>query len=75
MKALFIHDHIFELDNQCRAYSPGKLSKGSFDRYLAVFDSISILSRFTNVESASNGSNLISGDGIDFYPFDDQSNF
>lgn len=75
MKALFIHDHIFELDNQHRAHSPGKLSRGSFDRYLEVFDSISILSRFISVESASNGSNLISGNGIDFYPFDDQSNF
>lgn len=76
MRAAFIHDHIFSLSDDGRFYSPGKLKTASFNRYLDVFDDLTIISRSKPIYSVSEVEtyNEINSSKLSFIPFDDQSN-
>ena len=73
----FIHDHKFYRNDNQDAYSAGKLSVSSFNRYFEHFDKISIISRFININETSvvlDELNKVTSENIDFIPFEDQSN-
>lgn len=73
----FIHDHKFYTNDNQDAYSAGKLSVSSFERYFEHFDKISIISRFININETSvvlDELNKVTSENIDFIPFEDQSN-
>ncbi|MFY8285224.1 glycosyltransferase family 4 protein [Pseudoalteromonas sp. SSMSWG5] len=75
-KLAFIHDHEFIFDGK-DAYSPGKLSTNSFDRYLDVFDHITIVSRYkfsSRIDTLSTY-NKVTNSNIDFRCFENQSKF
>ncbi|MDK9684920.1 glycosyltransferase [Pseudoalteromonas shioyasakiensis] len=75
-KLAFIHDHEFVINGK-DAYSPGKLSTSSFDRYLSIFDHVTIVSRY---RLKANGDTLatlnkVTDSRIDFQRFENQSKF
>lgn len=72
----FIHDHEFIFDGK-NAYSPGKLSESSFDRYLELFDKVTIISRFresTQLDELTD-LNKVTNERIEFSGFENQSKF
>lgn len=76
MNIVFAHDHEFIVDRENKFYSPGKLNNESFERYFHHFSSITIVSRFKNIEdNISEGFNEINRSAINFIPFENQSNF
>lgn len=78
MNLLFIHDHHIYLDKNNNAFSPGKLSSKSFERYLNHFDTVTVLTRSKFIDkdlSKSLGFNQINTSKISYIPFDNQSNF
>jgi len=75
-KLAFIHDHEFVFDGK-DAYSPGKLSASSFNRYLDVFDHVTIISRYRLRADGDSLSSLnkVTDLRIDFQRFENQSKF
>lgn len=75
MRALFVHDHRFVIDENKRVYSKGKVKPEMFNQYLEFVESVSILSRSVFVHSSNIDSaySRVDGDRIDFIPFKDLS--
>lgn len=74
MKALFAHDHRFLLRSDGVAFSKGKVNPEMFDIYLNFLDSITIVSRFEKIDSASDNLVQINNSNLSFYPFKNLSN-
>lgn len=63
MKLLFIHDHLFSLENNV-VYSGGGLSAEVWDNYLKYFDEIRVIGRKSN--SRKNQKVISSHDNVSF---------
>jgi glycosyltransferase involved in cell wall biosynthesis len=68
MKALFCHDHVFALDGAGNVYSSGQFSASIWDRYLEVFDTLTVAGRCRRLPGteATAGLNLASRPGVSF---------
>jgi glycosyltransferase involved in cell wall biosynthesis len=68
MNALFCHDHVFALESTGKVYSSGQFSAPIWDRYLEVFDTLTVVGRCRPLlegESTA-GLNLASRPGVTF---------
>lgn len=72
MKMIFAHDHFFYHVNG-NVYSAGKLPYASFQRYFNHFDSISVVSRYKEMDSVAPNWSISSGENIDFFKMENQS--
>jgi glycosyltransferase involved in cell wall biosynthesis len=73
----FIHDHHFYTNDSNDAFSPGKLTNKSFERYLKHFSSITIVSRFSVIDMTQTDFGLlnkVTNDNVSFEGFPSQSN-
>ena len=68
MRALFCHDHVFALDGAGKVYSSGQFSASIWDRYLEVFDTLTVAGRCRRLPEAeaTAGLNLASRPGVSF---------
>ncbi len=67
MKAVFVHDHRFIVDESGAIFSPGKLPYAVFERYLKVFDELVVIGRARQGETIARGSlNRADGKGTSF---------
>jgi glycosyltransferase involved in cell wall biosynthesis len=65
MKLLFAHDHIFYKYND-QFYSSGGLSKEMLERYTAVFDEVTIISRQKHIKKYNDKLTLASTNRVNF---------
>ncbi len=67
MKAAFIHDHCFAVTPSGAVYTTGKLSYGAWQRYLKVFESLTVVARQRPVtEDAAVFMQRASGERVSF---------
>lgn len=76
MRALFVHDHRFVVDENGRVFSKGKVKQEMFDQYLEFVESVSVLSRSTFIHSSKidHTFSRIDNERIDFISFKNLSN-
>lgn len=76
MKVLWAHDHTFYFNDSGKFFSSGKLPYSVWERYLTVFDEITVASRAKKVPSDTEIRNksLSSGKNVDFIVLPSLSN-
>ncbi|MFZ3390776.1 glycosyltransferase family 4 protein [Buttiauxella gaviniae] len=72
MKMVFAHDHYF-YHVKGNVYSAGKLPYSSFRRYFNHFDSISVVSRYKEMDSVAANWSVSDGENIDFFKMENKS--
>ncbi|KRF21591.1 glycosyltransferase family 4 protein [Paenibacillus sp. Soil787] len=76
MKVLWAHDHTFYFNDSGKFFSSGKLPYAVWERYLSVFDQITVASRAKKISSGTEIANksLSSGKNVDFIVLPSLSN-
>ncbi|QHW34317.1 glycosyltransferase [Paenibacillus rhizovicinus] len=76
MHVVWAHDHTFYFNETGKFYSGGKLPYAVWERYLAVFDSITVACRGqrTSADADMHGKTLSSGANVDFLVLPSLSN-
>jgi glycosyltransferase involved in cell wall biosynthesis len=76
MKVLWAHDHTFYFNDSGKFFSSGKLPYAVWERYLSVFDEITVASRAKKIPSETEIQNksLSSGKNVDFVVLPSLSN-
>ncbi|MEC0248032.1 glycosyltransferase family 4 protein [Paenibacillus chitinolyticus] len=76
MNVLWAHDHTFYFTDSGKFYSSGKLPYAVWERYLSVFDSLTVVSRGKRMTSAHEmeKKSLSSGAGVNFIVLPSLSN-
>lgn len=65
-KLLFVHDHIFDVNENGSVYSSGCFPASVWKRYLEVFTTVTVLARGGEVNSRSDSGPLSSFEGVNF---------
>ncbi|WP_068774096.1 glycosyltransferase [Paenibacillus sp. FJAT-26967] len=76
MNVLWAHDHMFYFTDSGKYYSGGKLPYAVWERYLSVFDSLTVVSRGKKISAASDldKKSLSSGKNVNFIVLPSLSN-
>lgn len=75
MKALFVHDHKFKYDSEGTYYTSGSLSAKLWQRYLNVFDSLTVVGRDNGKLSSDDNKHAVSSTcNVNFNLLPDLSN-
>ncbi|UOQ46391.1 glycosyltransferase family 4 protein [Halobacillus salinarum] len=72
LKAIFVHDHKFIIDEKDNFYSYGKLTSQSWKRYLDVFNELSVVARARNLNNDDEIQKLSNSnrEGVRFIPLE-----